>query len=243
MDTVLRYRQYGCDELQRFFGNTVFYSRSAHFRANCPGRPDVLRTSYETESGSNGKCGRIRVILELENCGNATTTSRNQGMKMRSAKSHPSTYQYRIREGQPAAVVVTEVQKILDNILDGLPIVMYATAQARQVLNYGEFMSSSVDKKRYSDIATLVKSGRIKALSTIPLTHYGLIENSGLDKLHVMQLIEGPWVAWIDGDDLIPVFPDELQTYRFMRDRLSLYEGFKRKTYEELFGERRVTNR
>lgn len=242
MDTVLRYRQYGCDELQRLFDDTVFYSRSSRFRANCPGRPDVLRTSYETDSGSHGKGGRIRVILQLENCGNSTMTYWNQGMIMRSVKSHSSAYQYRVRERQTTSIVVTEVQKILDNILDGLPIVMYATAHARQVFNYGEFMSSSVDKKRYSDIAKLVQSGRIKVLSTISLTHYGLIENSGLDKSHVMQLIDGLWVAWVDGDDLVPVFPDELQTYRFMKNRLVLYEGFNRKTYEELLGER-VTNR
>ncbi len=195
MDTVLQYRQYGCDELQRFFGDSVFYSRSSHFRANCPGRPDVLRTSYENESGSHGKGGRIRAILELKNCGNSRITSRNQGMKIRSAKPHTSAYNYRVREGQPTSIVVTEVQKALHSILDGLPIVMYATAHARQVFNYGEFMLSAVDKKRYSDIAALIQSGRIKVLSTIPLTHYGLIEKNGLDKFHVMQLIEGFWVC------------------------------------------------
>ncbi|MDR7867768.1 MAG: hypothetical protein RIN56_13220 [Sporomusaceae bacterium] len=239
METVLRYRQYGCDELRRFFGDTAFYSRSSHFRANCPGRPDALRTSYETESGNDVKGGRIRVILQLEHCGRIT--SRNQGMIMRGAKFPPSAYNYRVREGQPTSILVNEVQKALHGILDGLPIVMYATAHARQVFNYGEFMSSAVNKKRHSDITALIQSGRIKVLSTIPLTHYGLIEKNGLDQFHVMQLIEGFWVAWIDGDDLIPVFLDELIAYRFMKDRLMLYEGFKRKTYDELFGESRVT--
>lgn len=234
VDTVLRYRQYRCGELQRFFGNAVYYSRSAHFRANCPGRPDALKTAYENESCSSAKGGLIRVILELDKCRASRATARNQGHRLQINNPPPSGYKLRVREGQPTVDIIHEVQAIMDGILAGLPIAMYATALARQVRNYTAFMSSPGVKKHYTDIAELIEKRRIKSLSTIPLTHYGLIENGGSDNLHVVQLLEGDWVAWLDGDDLIPAFPDELLTYRFMKDRLSMYEGFKRTAYDEL---------
>lgn len=242
VDTVLRYRHYGCGELQRFFGDTVFYSRSSRFRANCPGRPDVLRTSYESESDSHAKGGLISVVLEIDKCGDFTAASRNQRLKLWRRNLHPSGYQLRVGEGQPAAGVVAEVQAIMDGILSGLPLEMYATAHARQVRNYLEFMSSPAVKMRYSDIASLADNKLLKSLSTVPLIHYGLVEKGGMDKFHVMQLLEGDWVAWIDGDDLMPVFPNEMRTYRFMKERLSLYEGFRRSAYDELFGANRGIN-
>ncbi len=234
VETVLRYRHYGCGELQRFFGDTVFYSRSSHFRANCPGRPDVIRTAYQNEYCGSERGGLIRITLELDKCRNSTATAKHQGLRLHINKPQPAAYKLRVREGRPTADIILEARKIMDSILANLPIVMYATALARQVRNYADFMSSSHEKKHYRDIAALIEQRRIKSLSSIPLTHYGLVENGGTDMLHVVQLLEGDWVAWIDGDDLIPAFPDELQAYRFMKDRLSLYEGFKRTAYNEL---------
>ncbi len=242
VDTVLRYRHYGCGELQRFFGDTVFYSRSSRFRANCPGRPDVLRTFYETEADSHAKGGLIRIILEIDKCGDFTAASRNQRLKLWRRNLHPSGYRLRIGEGQPTADVVAEVQAIMAGILSGLPLEMYATAHARQVRNYLEFMSAAAVKMRYSDMARLVENKAYQSLSAVPLTHYGLVEKGGMDKFNVMQLLEDGWVAWVDGDDLMPVLPDEMRTYRFMKERLSLYDGFRRSAYDELFGANRGIN-
>lgn len=234
VDTVLRYRQYRCGELQRFFGNAVYFSRSSHFRARCPGRPDVIKTAYENEACGTAKGGLIRVILELDKCRASRATTRNQGQRLQINNPPPSGYKLRVREGQPTVKIIHEVQAIIDGILAGLPIAMYATALARQVRNYTEYMLSPGVKKQYTDIAELIEKRHIKSLSTIPLTHYGLIGNGSNDNLHVAQLSEGEWVAWIDGDELIPAFPDELLTYRFMKDRLSLYDGFKPSVYDEL---------
>lgn len=204
MEAVIRYRHYRWDELHGFLDNKAFYSRSSRFRGNCPGRPDVLRTEYEIKPGVPGKTGSIRVMLDLNE---ARIISRGS-----QRGQPPAGYEMRIKDNMQTVYVLAKVLEFMDKIVTDLPLLLYATAHARQVRDYTAFMLSDTPRLLYDELAELVRDRRAREAHV------------SAGPYHIVQLPEGEWASWIEGDELIPVFSDEWQVLRFITQRVMPYE-------------------
>jgi hypothetical protein len=138
----------------------------------------------------------------------------------------------RALEGQRTIDVLTKVQLSIGKILANLPLSLYDTAHAKQVRNYMEFMSSAAYSISYDDILSDFAACGQEFISKVAVNSFGLAEAACLN---ICQLLDGRWPIWIEGDELIPAFQDEKEAYRFMKGRLSLYEGFSCDAYDDYF--------
>lgn len=230
MVSVIRYRHYRHDEAGRFFGNRLFYSRSSHFRGNCPGLPDTIQVAVESVADS--PCIRhITVTISLNQTGRTGELTQTMGFRKATGGLYQKTVQLKVIEGCRTIDILAKLHPALDKIVGELPIMLYATAHAKQVREYTDFMQSDIPKLRQWELADFENLAQRAVKHDI--TRFGLIDNHGISDFCVMRLPKGNWVTWIEGDELIPVLPDELQAYRFMKDRLMPYEGFRREAYEE----------
>lgn len=232
MEYIIRYRHYRHEEAVRLWGNWIFYSRSSRFRGNCPGQPDTVRVVLEnTKDLATPKI--LSVVIELNQTGRTIDLTNGQGYR----KTADGLYkkmaaQVRIRENCRTIDVLGRLLAAMDKVVNELPILLYATTHAKQVYDYIHFMQSAIPKIHKWELADF--------FNLVPCKHdiayFGLVNDYGVDSFYTARLPNGNWAAWIDGDELIPTFQEELQAYHFMKKRLMLYDGFSCIDFEVLTG-------
>lgn len=232
-DSLVKYKRYRMEELQEaFFREPVFYSRSASFRARCPGLPDLVLVTFNREQSDWGCVYRLTIKAELQNQTDYVT----EVLKMQG-------YTYHIAGGSSAWVKSTSVsarssdrplqllRKIvssLDNLLSRLPFCMYESQSSKRLRDYVNFMTSSQAKLRYADVVKCFggrEDALVKVAQEISQSRY--VRRSFFypteKEYRIAHLPDNEWCAWVSGDDYIPVFPNEQIAVRFLENRNALY--------------------
>lgn len=229
---VLKYRQYRIDELREaFFQRSVFFSRSSNLRAGCPGKADIVQ-AFLTEEDVRGRT-KYSVVVEAHLQSQVDYISESLAELGYTWIEGQFFWSKSVRvEGKPGSdslSLLIDSLKALDDLVSELPMCIYETRQTKRLRNYVLFMTAWKNKMRFSAIVDyrspkrdqLPKGVRKAAQSPYIRRRFDTMA----DSYRIAELPDKHWCAWVDGDEAIPVFPNEILAVRFLENRHVVYSA------------------
>lgn len=226
---VIKYKQYRFDELGKtFFDSPVFFSRSSNFRAGCPGRPDMVKALLENERSAGSTVYSVVIKAELQNHVDYVSESLTELGYTLCYDRFPvwmKTFRVSCKQNSGSLMLLKNTLAVMDGLVKELPMCLYATTQTRRLRAYVDFLTTREMIIPFSAIChgnkktATPKWGRSAAQSRYVRQGFGRME----DAYRIAELPNREWCAWIDGDEYIPLFPDERLAVRFLENRHLLF--------------------
>jgi len=236
-DSLVKYKRYRMAELQEaFFREPVFFSRSATFRARCPGRPDLVLVTFKREQSGWDCLYCVTIKVELQNQTDyVTEVLKMQGYTYDVTGCSPAWVKATnvvARSGDSPLQLLRKTVATLDNLVPRLPFCKYETHHAKRLSDYVAFMTSYQDKLKYAEIVRRF-GGREDTLAKVAqeISQSRFVRRSVSfptgEECLIAHLSDNRWCAWVVGDDYVPVFPNENVAVRFLENRNALYATHK----------------
>ncbi|MDT8899824.1 hypothetical protein [Anaeroselena agilis] len=193
----------------------VYFSRGNFVDQGRLHRPDTVSLRIE-------KCGNIgggTVVIDcevynrvesIEDILNKKGFAKDEAAGKRFKQWHFS-FQRTIDAGKLAGMVMAQINEAVED----MPLLMYASPAQRALADYYGFMTSSRPKIRYSDV----------------MQHLGYWDDGKLYELDayaddadreffVAKYKRGRWTAWASGDLLMPLFASESEAKQYLSTRI-----------------------
>ncbi len=227
---IIKYKRYRIEELRNvFFQSSVFFSRSSNFRAGCPGKADLVKAFLEEEEAEGQTQYSVIVRAELQkHMDYVGECLAGLGYALVDGQSvWTKSVRVLFKPGADALGVLKDTLKALDDVSNELPMCLYETCETKRLRNYISFMSAWKSRMRFSAIVDYRGAKRDKLPSGIKKAAQSSYLRRGFgamaDYYCLAELPDKHWCAWFEGDEAIPVFPNEKLAVHFLEDRHIVY--------------------
>ena len=210
LDLNFYYRDYNGEELiELLTQNDTYFSRRNSYSQDQL-FPSSTITVYKT---ANRSCAAFEAALVVEakccnNCENLVAQIQQNGYELIRG-SWVKKWQIASLMTYRPLNLLKQVFHCLETAHESMPFQLYESNQYRLIFEYYRFLESPLRKISYRQLMEYLGYWSDKDKGRIEI----MAENS---PYMTARYKEGNWAAWINGDTIIPLFPDEKQAITYL---------------------------
>lgn len=214
---LINYRHYTTTAMVDILAiESIYFSRGNFVDQGRLHKPDTVSLRVE-KSGGNLRntvvidCDVYNRVESIEGILTKKGFVKDEAEGKRS-KQWTFTFQPKPDAGSFVGMVVEQINEAVED----MPLLMYASPAQRALVDYHGFMTSKRPKVSYSDVMQFL--GYWDDRNVYELDGYA----SDADReFFVAKYKRGRWTAWTSGDLIMPLFASESEARQYLKDRIS----------------------
>ncbi len=213
---LINYRYYTTTAMvDMLTSESIYYSRGNFVDQGRLHRPDTVSLRFERGGGDPG--GTIVIDCEVYNRVESIEDILNKkGFAVDEAaakrwKQWRFSFPRKLDAGKLAGMVLAQINEAVED----MPLLMYASPAHRAIADYHGFMTSDRSKISYGDI--MQHLGYWDDGSVYELDAYA---DDADREFYVAKYKRGRWTAWTSGDLILPLFASESEAKQYLMNRI-----------------------
>lgn len=233
---VINYRCYTAEVMLNTFCNqTIMFSRGRHFKSCSGGRPDTITVSFTPLPDKN----RITLIARTTIYGNDENLldiMKNNGFTQ---ETLTGGLYYWWRDSKVMASsndMGNLLYKLLRLVIEAegeCPFLLYASPVVALLKDYRQVVyDGTQDRRSWRDVRRSILKTKMYSLSHIMgCNELENRENHIPNKAYVAQLLDWYWIAWVDGDEIIPIYFSQREAEKHLIERVKYNMSYFRHSF------------
>jgi hypothetical protein len=211
----INYRHYTTKAMAEMLAKEgVYYSRGDLVDRGRDHRPDVITLRFAEKAGKLSPA--IIVDCQVYNNLEGVEETLLQNGFVRDEAGGKSSKQWTVafHHAMDAGKLVSTVIATLDEALQDMPLMLYASPALKALADYHSFINSGLVKISYGDLMQHLGYWDERELAGAAAE----VTDDDCEYM-VAKYTRGRWAAWVSGDHIVPLFASEGEARRFLKDR------------------------